>query len=446
MKVCFRCKGDKPPSEFYKRAASKDGLQDECKECARGRNRHGEAGVGRKPRYWPTEEEKRAKAAAWRASNRDRIRAKQTQYFAENKALFQHHRLQRKARKLQASPKWADKRAIAQIYKTAYKASAALRMEFHVDHIVPLKARTACGLHVEHNLQIVFADYNREKHNRLDFPMPAALITPILISAAIGAVTAAVTGGNILKGALFGAVGGAIGGAFLGAGASGATGAAAEGAALGGTSASAGIGAPAFNAGMDAALIDTAAGATGVGAPSAMSGMASIPFESSFTQSAGASSAGNVQAPSASTAISEGASNTGQLSAPVQAEIGVKAPQTTLGQGGSNTGFYDGGSMEPVSSAAGNVRVPTRLESMAEFVFGKDGMFSKDGIMNQQWSNGLAGNAFKGLAGGLAEQKKIDFLREQEERKRQNARFGTQTSRFTPVGLVATANKNTFKA
>jgi hypothetical protein len=256
--------------------------------------------------------------------------------------------------------------------------------------------------------------------------MPPALITPILISAAIGAVTAAVTGGNILKGALFGAVGGAIGGAFLGTGAAGGTGAAtaAEGA-LGGSA-------------LGAATEPVASLAmSGVGEGAALSGMATEPVSSAFEFSNATQAAGNVAAPTAaapqvsSTGLSQSGMN-GALSEPV-ASMGISEPvQSTLGQGGSNTGFYDGGAMEPASNM-GSIKQPSTIESMWERVFGKDG------VMEKPMFKGLAGSALQGYASGANQQKLLDERKAEIDRNRANARFGTQTSRFAPVGLVATA-------
>jgi hypothetical protein len=257
--------------------------------------------------------------------------------------------------------------------------------------------------------------------------MPPALITPILISAAIGAVTAAVTGGNILKGALFGAVGGAIGGAFLGAGAGASTTAA--------TAAEGALGGSAMGAATEP-VTSLAMSGVGEGAAATM-GAATEPMSSAFEFGNAAQSAGNVAAPAATapqvsgTGLSQSGMN-GALSEPVTS-MGISEPvQATLGQGGSNTGFYDGGAMEPASNM-GSIKQPSTIESMWERVFGKDGM------MEKPMFKGLAGSALQGYASGANQQKLLDERKAEIDRNRANARFGTQTSRFAPVGLVATA-------
>jgi hypothetical protein len=71
-----------------------------------------------------------------------------------------------RAMKIQATPAWADHEKIKAFYKLA-RAFSDLYVPHHVDHIFPLNGETVSGLHVEHNLQVIPAQDNLLKGNRL---------------------------------------------------------------------------------------------------------------------------------------------------------------------------------------------------------------------------------------------------------------------------------------
>lgn len=89
----------------------------------------------------------------WREKNRDRFRAN----------LNSKGPLQRGG----VMPAWASKAAIRAFYIEARRLTKETGVQHHVDHIIPLKGRNVCGLHVETNLQIISAVANRQKGNRL---------------------------------------------------------------------------------------------------------------------------------------------------------------------------------------------------------------------------------------------------------------------------------------
>lgn len=74
----------------------------------------------------------------------------------------------RRARKLEATPNWADLKAIAEIYTKCAEITKRTGIKHQVDHIIPLTSDLVCGLHVESNLQILTADENNKKNNSFD--------------------------------------------------------------------------------------------------------------------------------------------------------------------------------------------------------------------------------------------------------------------------------------
>ena len=68
-----------------------------------------------------------------------------------------HSRL-REIAEIRQRPKWADMAKIREIYVNRPE-------DCHVDHIVPLRGKNVCGLHVEYNLQYLPIKENMKKHN-----------------------------------------------------------------------------------------------------------------------------------------------------------------------------------------------------------------------------------------------------------------------------------------
>jgi len=57
---------------------------------------------------------------------------------------------------------------ITEIYNLMRRLKKTFNRELHVDHIVPLKGKAVCGLHVPWNLRITSAEFNHSKTNKID--------------------------------------------------------------------------------------------------------------------------------------------------------------------------------------------------------------------------------------------------------------------------------------
>lgn len=64
-----------------------------------------------------------------------------------------------------ATPPWADLEAIRRVYEEAQALTKATGLQHNVDHIIPLKGETVCGLHVEYNLRVMLKEDNMRKGN-----------------------------------------------------------------------------------------------------------------------------------------------------------------------------------------------------------------------------------------------------------------------------------------
>ncbi len=90
---------------------------------------------------------------------RDRARVKRK----ADPSVHRHNNILFKQHIKAATPPWVDKKALKAIYDNRPKG-------YDVDHIVPLKGKNVCGLHIPENLQYLPSDENRNlKRNKVDY-------------------------------------------------------------------------------------------------------------------------------------------------------------------------------------------------------------------------------------------------------------------------------------
>lgn len=132
-----------------------------------------------------TPEEKRTlqlREAALKYSHTNKGQQKRTEYYIKNKEQIRAQRkarikefpeirreyvAKRRARKLNATPKWLSKEddfLITEIYHIAQLRTKLTNVHWHVDHILPLRGKLVSGLHVPNNLQVITAMDNFKKN------------------------------------------------------------------------------------------------------------------------------------------------------------------------------------------------------------------------------------------------------------------------------------------
>jgi len=90
------------------------------------------------------------------------------EWFKNNAGIAKAKRARRRAAELNATPDWLTaihKAQITEYYEVATALETQTGIKHHVDHIIPLKAKIASGLHVPWNLQVLTATENLRKHN-----------------------------------------------------------------------------------------------------------------------------------------------------------------------------------------------------------------------------------------------------------------------------------------
>ena len=109
----------------------------------------------------------------WREKYPDKALDAERKQYAKNPLRFYTKNRRRHASKLNATPAWANPTFIEDMYMLARLVSEATGIKHHVDHVVPIRSKKVCGLHVEHNLQVIPATENSRKQN-LTWPDMAA--------------------------------------------------------------------------------------------------------------------------------------------------------------------------------------------------------------------------------------------------------------------------------
>lgn len=182
MKTCTKCGEAKAVAEFSKNAQKRDGLRCSCKACDNASNAKWFAANPEKKREYDVSwratnpDKARAKSAKWKAANTEKVKAWKTanpaklkSYCAKwrvaNTDVLRIHHQNRRARKRESGGKLsmglAEKLFKLQRGMCACGCQQPLGDDFHLDHRMPLALG---GTNTDHNMQLLRATCNRQKH------------------------------------------------------------------------------------------------------------------------------------------------------------------------------------------------------------------------------------------------------------------------------------------
>jgi hypothetical protein len=144
MKKCICCGVEKPLTEFHKRANGS--LRNDCKQCKNASNRKN---------YETNKEARTQQIREWRNNNKELVRS-----------YDNNLRHKRRVAKNAVDMSELDFFVFQEAHKLCALRKEVTGYDWHVDHIVPINHKQACGLHNAFNFQVVPAVWNIKKSNR----------------------------------------------------------------------------------------------------------------------------------------------------------------------------------------------------------------------------------------------------------------------------------------
>jgi hypothetical protein len=173
LRICNICSVEKDLKEFHKNKKCSLGYLPTCKTCIRIKDqarypKEKEQRLINNHKYYRENKERvTSYIYSWIKDNPDKVKEYKQAWKLRNPDKVNAAVSKRRAKRLNATPIWADEKKIEGFYKEAKELEKKTGIKYHVDHIIPLISDRVCGLHVEYNLQVLPYYENIAKSNKL---------------------------------------------------------------------------------------------------------------------------------------------------------------------------------------------------------------------------------------------------------------------------------------
>jgi hypothetical protein len=171
VKICWTCFDDKEDDRYQNCDACRSTYLESCRNRVRKTHDPDYA----KKYYLANKEKIKAQVKVWQENNLDRVLENGKRWRKENPAKNRFQETNKRLLELRSQPPWADHKKMLKFYEQAQALTKQTGIVYSVDHIVPIRSQLVCGLHVEHNLQVIPRDDNGRKSNFSWPDMPGPL-------------------------------------------------------------------------------------------------------------------------------------------------------------------------------------------------------------------------------------------------------------------------------
>lgn len=170
MKICSKCKLEKPFEAFTKDKQRSDGYYPSCKSCRKAASTYQKGNAKRreyhKQYYKANKDYIDAQQATYKEQNKDKVAKSIRNWQINNPDKVNAYAAKRRAHKKECIVDLIPEELnqIKAFYLEATKLTVATGVIHEVDHIIPLSCKYL-GLHHPCNMQVITREENRKKGN-----------------------------------------------------------------------------------------------------------------------------------------------------------------------------------------------------------------------------------------------------------------------------------------